>query len=93
MACGGTQARCGDGGGRGEARAAPMSAVEGARAVLASGASDAVHQAVRLRMAADRVRGGYPRFSGFRVSGSVFGFHPRICGFGYPKYFGFGAGL
>ena len=47
VACGGTQAQCGDGGGRSEARAAPMSAVEGARAVLASGASDAVHQAVR----------------------------------------------
>jgi hypothetical protein len=29
--------------------------------------------------------------AGFRVSGSVFYFYLRICGFGYPKYFGFGA--
>ena len=38
-----------------------------------------------IRMAAGRVRGGYPRISGLRVSGSGFSFHPRICGFGYPK--------
>ena len=47
VACGGTQARCGDGGGRSEARAAPTSTVDGARAALVSGASDAVHQAAR----------------------------------------------
>jgi hypothetical protein len=41
-------------------------------------------------MAADRVRGGYPRFSGPRVSVLVLVFCPRICGFGYPKDFGFG---
>jgi len=46
-----------------------------------------------LRMAAGRVRGGYPRISGLRVSGSGFDFRPWFCGFGYPKYFGFGAGF
>ena len=45
----------------------------------------------RVRMAADRVRGGYLRVSGLRVSGSGSSFHLRICDFGYPKHFGFGA--
>ena len=40
----------------------------------------------KIWMAAGRVRGRYPR-----VSGLVSSFDPRICGFGYPKYFGFGA--
>jgi len=44
-----------------------------------------------LGMAAGRVRGGYPRVSGLRVSSSGSNFRPRICGFGYPKKFGFGA--
>ena len=42
-------------------------------------------------MAADRVRGGYPRVSSPRFSVSVPGFRPRIYWFGYPKYYGFGA--
>ena len=46
-----------------------------------------------VRMAADRVRGGYPRVLGPRFSVSVPGFHPRICGFGYPKNRGFGADI
>ena len=44
-----------------------------------------------VRMAADRVRGGYPRVLGPRFSISVPGFRPRIYWFGYPKYYGFGA--
>ena len=44
-----------------------------------------------IRMATGWVWGGYPRVSGFRVSGLGFDFRPRFCGFGYPKYFGFGA--
>jgi hypothetical protein len=44
-----------------------------------------------VRMSADRVRFGYPRFSVLRFSGLVLVFRPRFCGFGYPKYRGFGA--
>ena len=43
------------------------------------------YEAPSLVIAADRVRGGY-----LRVSGSVLNFDPQI-GFGYTKYFGFGA--
>jgi hypothetical protein len=46
-----------------------------------------------LRIAADRVRGGYPRISDPRVSVLVSDFRPRIFGFGYPKSHGFGADL
>ena len=42
-------------------------------------------------MAVDRVRDGYLRVFGLRVSGSVLDFHPRLCGFRYPKYFEFEA--
>jgi hypothetical protein len=46
-----------------------------------------------IRMAADRVRCGYPRISGPRVLVLGPDFRPRFCGFGYPKYRGFGADL
>ena len=46
-----------------------------------------------VRMAADRVRGGYPRVLDLRLSGLVCIFHLRICEFGYPKFYGFGANL
>jgi len=40
-------------------------------------------------MVADRVQGGYPRFSVPRVSVLVPPFRLRFCGFGYAKYYGF----
>ena len=45
------------------------------------------HHLLLVRMAADRIRSGYPRISSLQVSGSGSDFRPRICGFGYPKYF------
>jgi hypothetical protein len=44
-----------------------------------------------LKMAANQVWGGYPRVSGPWVSVLVLSFHPWICGFAYPKPYGFGA--
>ena len=46
-----------------------------------------------LRMAADRVRGGYPRVLGPRFSVSGPDFCPWFFGFAYPKCCGFGADL
>jgi hypothetical protein len=44
-------------------------------------------------MAADRVRVGYPRVSGFAVFGFGDGFSPTIFGFGFGFGIGFGFGF